>query len=117
MLCVCLHSWPGTIQNSSSSGIKSITGIERSQGPAEGQEPDRAASERWQDRCSLPITIERNLCEDHQKNTETVMAAEYMERLILLTSNVQNRRCSDEETVDLTEPRFESFMQANVRSL
>ncbi|XP_073102761.1 receptor-like serine/threonine-protein kinase NCRK isoform X2 [Elaeis guineensis] len=103
--------------STSSSGIKVITGIERSQGPVERLEPSRAASERWHARCSLPITIDRNLCEDHQKNTEMVLAAEYMERLILLTSNVQNRRSSDEETVDLTEPRFESFMQANVQSL
>nr|XP_029123607.1 receptor-like serine/threonine-protein kinase NCRK isoform X3 [Elaeis guineensis] len=105
------------IWSTSSSGIKVITGIERSQGPVERLEPSRAASERWHARCSLPITIDRNLCEDHQKNTEMVLAAEYMERLILLTSNVQNRRSSDEETVDLTEPRFESFMQANVQSL
>jgi len=40
----------------------------------------------------------------------------YMERLILLTSKAQSLRSSDDEAVDLTEPRLESFCMANVKS-
>ncbi|EOY34403.1 hypothetical protein QUC31_018463 [Theobroma cacao] len=44
------------------------------------------------------------------------LPAECMERLILLSSNARSWRVNDDEAVDLTEPRFESFRMANVKS-
>ncbi|OMO91509.1 putative kinase, partial [Corchorus olitorius] len=44
------------------------------------------------------------------------LPAECMERLVLLSSNARSWRAPDEEAVDLTEPRFESFRVGNVKS-
>ncbi|CAK7332293.1 unnamed protein product [Dovyalis caffra] len=44
------------------------------------------------------------------------ISSKYMERLIFLTSKARSRRASDDEAVDLTEPRLESFCMANVKS-
>ncbi|XWS53297.1 hypothetical protein CRYUN_Cryun11dG0144800 [Craigia yunnanensis] len=45
------------------------------------------------------------------------LPAECMERLVLLSSNARSWRVPDDEAVvDLTEPRFESFHMANVKS-
>lgn len=44
------------------------------------------------------------------------LPAEYMERLLLLSSNARSWRVSDDEAVDLTEPRFEYFHIANFKS-
>ncbi|KAK1290739.1 Receptor-like serine/threonine-protein kinase NCRK [Acorus calamus] len=77
-----------------------------------------SASNRWESRCSLPLSVDRNLCKEDKKDSDDmVLSAGYMERLILLTSNARSWRASDDETVDLTEPRLESFWQANIRSL
>lgn len=40
---------------------------------------------------------------------QSTVSPEYIERLILLTSRSGSWRATDEEAVDLTEPRFESF--------
>ena len=45
-----------------------------------------------------------------------ILPAECMERLVLLSSNARSWRVPDDEAVDLTEPRFESFHMANVKS-
>ncbi|XVF20257.1 hypothetical protein REPUB_Repub11eG0182100 [Reevesia pubescens] len=42
--------------------------------------------------------------------------AECMERLVLLSSNARSWCVPDDEAVDLTEPRFESFHMENVKS-
>ncbi|XP_022731784.1 receptor-like serine/threonine-protein kinase NCRK isoform X4 [Durio zibethinus] len=44
------------------------------------------------------------------------LSAECMERLVLLSSNARSWRVPDDEAVDLTKPRFESFQMANVKS-
>ncbi|XP_043706294.1 receptor-like serine/threonine-protein kinase NCRK [Telopea speciosissima] len=76
----------------------------------------RIASDRWSARCSLPLSLDRTLCiEDSKKEADTAMSAECIEKLILLTS--KSWRAPDDETVDLTEPRFESFSMASIQSL
>lgn len=47
---------------------------------------------------------------------ETIFSAEYIEGLIMLTSSNGRRswQSSDDDIVDLTEPRFETFTQTNV---
>jgi len=58
---------------------------------------------------SLPIYIDHSLSvEDKSKEADPV-SAEYMESLILLSSKSDSSYVSEEEIVDLTEPRFESF--------
>ncbi|XP_039053995.1 receptor-like serine/threonine-protein kinase NCRK isoform X2 [Hibiscus syriacus] len=44
------------------------------------------------------------------------VSTECMERLVLLSSNARSLCVPDDEAVDLTEPRLESFHMANVRS-
>ncbi|KAI3901995.1 hypothetical protein MKX01_040398, partial [Papaver californicum] len=83
------------------------------------EELKRTTSERWSPRCSLPLSLDRTLClNDNNKDGEVALSADYMERLVLLTSKGRSWRAHpDDETVDLTEPRFESFLQANVLSV
>ncbi|PQM43195.1 receptor-like serine/threonine-protein kinase NCRK isoform X1 [Prunus yedoensis var. nudiflora] len=71
-------------------------------GHKDAEELRRARSSKGSVRCSLPLDIDRNLCAE--RRTDTV-SDNYMERLILLTSNARSWRASDDETVDLTEPR------------
>ncbi|KAF3454979.1 hypothetical protein FNV43_RR05427 [Rhamnella rubrinervis] len=114
-------------QRSSSQGINTEQNIERSDlrppsrqdmhlgTPKDAEEElSRVLSGKWLARCSLPLDIERTLCAENSK--ENTLSAEYMERLILLTSKARSRRASDDETVDITEPRFESFCMGNVYS-
>ncbi|ERN08386.1 hypothetical protein AMTRI_Chr07g23750 [Amborella trichopoda] len=78
----------------------------------------KASSERWSsNRQSLPLTLEKAImCKEDEK--KEVLAAGYVERLVLLTSRARSwRSVEGESAVDLTEPRFESFWQANVQSL
>jgi len=106
-----------SLQSASSRSIKSATDIESRDSSAEKPQTVQAYSERTQTRCSLPLAVDRNLCEDPERSLQTVLSAEYMEKLILLTSSTHSWRPSDDETVDLTEPRFESFVQPNCGSL
>lgn len=66
-------------------------------------------------RCSLPLNIERNLCAATEAKEANNVSSEYIERLILLSSNGRSRHAHDDEAVDLTEPRFESFRVGSVR--
>lgn len=88
----------------------------------------RAASDKWRTQCSLPLANDQNLCDNNgskeadttgSKEADTTSSMDYIniERLVLLTSQAQSWQSPAEETVDLTEPRFETFLQANVQSL
>lgn len=66
-------------------------------------------------RCSLPLNIERNLCAATEAKEANNVSSEYIERLIILSSNGRSRHAHDDEAVDLTEPRFESFRVGSVR--
>lgn len=85
-------------------------------GPIDAEEIRRTPSSKSSTRSSLPVDIDRNLCVGNNSKEADADSAEYIERLILLTSNARSWRGSDEETVDLTEPRFESFRMANIKS-
>ncbi|KAM1149103.1 hypothetical protein ACFX13_030381 [Malus domestica] len=75
-------------------------------GHKDAEELRQAKSNKSSVRCSLPLDIDRNLCAERDTDS---LSDNYMERLILLTSNARSCRANDDETVDLTEPRFESF--------
>lgn len=80
----------------------------------------RAASDKWGTQCSLPLANDQNLCDNNgSKEADTSASMDYIniERLVLLTSQAQSWQSPAEETVDLTEPRFETFLEANVQSL
>ncbi|XP_027345316.1 receptor-like serine/threonine-protein kinase NCRK isoform X2 [Abrus precatorius] len=62
---------------------------------------------------SLPQDTDQNLSVVHKNKEADAVSAEYMESLILLTSKSDSRHASEEEMVDLTEPRFESFCITN----
>ncbi|XP_020115185.1 receptor-like serine/threonine-protein kinase NCRK isoform X2 [Ananas comosus] len=101
---------------SSSCSTKSFFDIERAEISFARQDLSQAPLERWQMQCSLPIAADRNLSNDNPKNMETIFSAEYIEGLIMLTSSNGRRswQSSDDDIVDLTEPRFETFTQTNV---
>ncbi|XP_061346543.1 receptor-like serine/threonine-protein kinase NCRK isoform X2 [Gastrolobium bilobum] len=63
---------------------------------------------------SLPLDIDHNLCVVDKNKEADAVSAEYMENLIPLTSKSEGWHASEEEMVDLTEPRFESFCITNV---
>ncbi|OVA18054.1 Protein kinase domain [Macleaya cordata] len=118
------RSFPVSLfQSSSTRSMRTVVEMERHGEQAEGsiiaEELNRTTSERWSPRCSLPLTSDQTLCvKDDTKKGEVALSAEYMERLILLTSKARSWRAHpDDEIVDLTEPRFESFLQANVHSI
>ncbi|KAJ6806739.1 receptor-like serine/threonine-protein kinase NCRK [Iris pallida] len=106
------------MQSSAPRRSTNLTEIERPVLPVGRPDIGQSASDRAHDRCSLPLSVERNLCLEQQKNNaEAVLSTTvYMEKLTLLTSPTPSWRSSDEEVVDLTEPRFESFMQVNLQS-
>ncbi|KAK9280448.1 hypothetical protein L1049_014139 [Liquidambar formosana] len=104
-------------QRSSTRSMKSEPDIERPGNQAENPvnaEFMRATSNGWSARCSLPLDIDRTLGIGNKK--KEVDSVSYMERLILLTSQARSWRVKEDESVDLTEPRFESFSMANVKS-
>lgn len=81
----------------------------------DAQELRRVASIRSPS-CSQPLGNDHKLCTGSNSIEVETVPAEYMERLILLTLKARSGHAPDDETVDLTEPRFESFCMANVKS-
>ncbi|KAL5998646.1 hypothetical protein ACLOJK_009589 [Asimina triloba] len=79
-------------------------------------EVGRSASERCRDRLSLPLSVDRNLCGEVRKEANTGLSTEDIQRLIPLTSTGRSWWAQDDDFVDLTEPRFESFLEVNIRS-
>ncbi|WJX74292.1 hypothetical protein P8452_57962 [Trifolium repens] len=77
---------------------------------ADDEEKQRQASwRRFPPHNSLPRGTDYNLrVEKEDKDADTI-STEYMKSLILLTSKGESWRASEEEMVDLSEPRFESF--------
>ncbi|KAE8038826.1 hypothetical protein FH972_011298 [Carpinus fangiana] len=125
-------------QRSSPHRMKSESYIQRSYSQVEKRS---ASSSKWSTRCSLhlsgpidaeeirpaPPSKESNLCSlavnidstprvgNNTEEADTV-SAENIERLILLTSNNRSQHDSDDEAVDLTEPRLESFCMNNIKT-
>ncbi|XP_044469795.1 receptor-like serine/threonine-protein kinase NCRK isoform X2 [Mangifera indica] len=82
---------------------------------ADAQELRRVASIRPPS-CSQPLDNDYKLCTGNNSIEVETISAEYMERIILLTQKAKSDCALDDETVDLTEPRFESFCMTNVKS-
>ncbi|KAL5565721.1 hypothetical protein UlMin_028885 [Ulmus minor] len=110
-------------QRSSSNSMKSEQCIERShmshlpkqhldeEGLQDVEELKQIVSCKESGQFSPPPDTDSTLSlEDGKENT---LSAEYMERLEFLASKAMSWRATDDETVDLTEPRFESFHMGN----
>ncbi|XP_044506185.1 receptor-like serine/threonine-protein kinase NCRK isoform X2 [Mangifera indica] len=96
----------------------SATGIQRPdnliEASIDAQEVRRVASISSPS-CSQPLDDDHKLCTGSSSVEAETVSAEYMERLILLTHKARSGHSPDDELVDLTEPRFESFCMANVK--
>ena len=64
---------------------------------------------------SLPLDAEHTLSVGHNVLEVDTVSSEYMERLILLTSKARSWRAVDDQAVDLTEPRLESFRMTSAK--
>ncbi|KAM7502136.1 hypothetical protein LguiB_001040 [Lonicera macranthoides] len=75
------------------------------EGPTVFDELRGMSTNQWSPHCSLPI--DRTLCAANDER-------EYIERVIVLTSNPRSCRSQDGEALDLTEPRLESFQVGDI---
>ncbi|KAJ4979424.1 hypothetical protein NE237_010204 [Protea cynaroides] len=108
-------------QSSSSQSTKSAVDIDKPEeednGSIDAESLRGNTSDRWSAWCSLSENLDPTLCiEDSKKEMETTMSAVCIENLILLTSNTGSSLAPDDEIVDITEPRFESFRMASIQS-
>lgn len=94
------------------------TDKQKVQTQVESEELKRMATNKWSPRCSLPLNIDRTLCLEKNARASPVdnPSAEYIDRIVLLTSNARSCRTQEDEAADLTEPRFESFRVATIRT-
>ncbi|KAH1220540.1 Receptor-like serine/threonine-protein kinase NCRK [Glycine max] len=83
------------------------------QEPEDAQKQRQAPPSKFPTHSSMPIYNDHNLSVENKNKAEDALSAEYMESLILLTSKSDGSCASEEEIVDLTEPRFESFCITN----
>ncbi|XP_058773978.1 receptor-like serine/threonine-protein kinase NCRK [Vicia villosa] len=84
------------------------------QEPEEEEKPRQASWRRFPHHNSLPRGTDYNLrVENEDKNVDTI-STEYMKSLILLTSKGESWHASEEDMVDLSEPRLESFSMTNI---
>ncbi|RZB74834.1 receptor-like serine/threonine-protein kinase NCRK isoform X2 [Glycine soja] len=83
------------------------------QEPEDAQKQRQAPPTKFPTHSSMPIYNDHNLSVENKNKAEDALSAEYMESLILLTSKSDGSCASEEEIVDLTEPRFESFCITN----
>lgn len=95
--------------------------LEWSTNVVSGGELTSDASREWPLHCcSLPSAVALNICENGFKEvnplTGTVMSIDYIDRLVLSTAEARSLQMPEDEYVDLTEPRFESFVEATVQS-
>ncbi|MQL99909.1 hypothetical protein Taro_032636 [Colocasia esculenta] len=72
--------------------------------------PDRAHA-----RCSLSSPVDQSLCDKRKEHDEQVFCDGDTDGLMLLTSSARSSHAPEDEIVDLTEPRFESFMQDHIQ--
>ncbi|BAT90555.1 hypothetical protein VIGAN_06181900 [Vigna angularis var. angularis] len=69
----------------------------------------QATPSKFPTHSSLPIYLDHNHSVKNKSNEADPVSAEYMESLIILAAKSDGSCVSEEEMVDLTEPRFESF--------
>lgn len=79
----------------------------QAESPCDAEEVGQPASCKPSNRYPLP----RDVVDYSRVNTikETASSAEYVDKMMFLTSKDTSSHASDDETVDLTEPRLESF--------
>ncbi|XP_020232620.1 receptor-like serine/threonine-protein kinase NCRK isoform X2 [Cajanus cajan] len=80
---------------------------------AEKQRQDQ--SSRFLSHNLLPLSNDYNIHFVNENKDEHTASTEHMESSILLSSKGESWHASEEEMVDLTEPRFESFFLTNVK--
>ncbi|KAK7404750.1 hypothetical protein VNO78_05706 [Psophocarpus tetragonolobus] len=86
------------------------------QEPEDAEKQRQATPSKFPTHSSLPIYIDHNLSVEKKNKAEDAASDEYMESLILFTSKSEGSCASEEEIVDLTEPRFESFCITNTNN-
>ncbi|OWM73791.1 hypothetical protein CDL15_Pgr026895 [Punica granatum] len=87
------------------------------QSPVDAQHLWKVGSQRWSPPSSLTVDIDQTLTTEISEKSQTDdLSSDYMERLILLSSKARSWSAQDDETVDLVEPRLESFSMANLKS-
>ncbi|TKY48541.1 Receptor serine/threonine-protein kinase NCRK [Spatholobus suberectus] len=84
------------------------------QEPEDLEKQRQDPSSRFPSRNLLPLGIDHNLHVGNESEDVHTVSTEHMESLILFTSKGESWHASEEEMVDLTEPRFESFFMTNV---
>ncbi|XP_052194481.1 receptor-like serine/threonine-protein kinase NCRK isoform X2 [Diospyros lotus] len=114
------QNFPLNIFQNSSHCIKSGVDVERADKPVESafgaKEFKGVTSNSLSAQCSLPLDIiESKPSVDENGQEVDSLSTEQIERYILLTSKARSLSSQD-EAVDLTEPRFESFCMENISS-
>lgn len=77
--------------------------------PQDEEKQRQATPSKFPTHSSLPIYLDHNHSVKNKTKEADPVSAEYMESLIILASKSDGSCVSEEEMVDLTEPRFESF--------
>lgn len=114
-------SFPVLLQLSSSNTSRAETNsgaLEKQvQSPAGAEELFKVRSRKWSAPCSISTDIDRTFGTEINKQSEADdLSSDYIDQLILLSSKARSWYSQDEETVDLVEPRLESFRMANFKA-
>ncbi|KAJ6408742.1 hypothetical protein OIU84_008441 [Salix udensis] len=103
-------------QMSSIQGMKMEPYKEKPGGRAEGSIDAEEALKRDKSIQQSALDVEHDLFGGSNNVGADDISTFLLERLIHMTSKAQSRRASDDEAVDVTEPRLESFCMVNVKS-
>lgn len=85
-------------------------------GPIDIEEARPAPSTKDSTWCYVPVDVEAIMHSGNSNKVSDSILANYIESLILLSASSRSCRASDDEMVDLTEPRFESFSMSNIKT-
>ncbi|KAL2328592.1 hypothetical protein Fmac_022019 [Flemingia macrophylla] len=83
------------------------------QEPVAAEKQRKATHGKFPSHSSLPLYIDHNQGVENKHEDADTVSAESIESLIILTAKSDGSIASEEEIVDLTEPRFESFCITN----
>ncbi|XP_027340356.1 receptor-like serine/threonine-protein kinase NCRK isoform X5 [Abrus precatorius] len=84
------------------------------QEPEDAEKQRQAPSSRFLAHNLLPLGVDHNFHVGNENKDVYIASLGHMESLILSTSKGESLHASEDEMVDLTEPRFESFFMTNV---
>ncbi|KAG6629440.1 receptor-like serine/threonine-protein kinase NCRK isoform X1 [Carya illinoinensis] len=99
-----------------SSKRSSQCSLQLSAGPIDVEEARLAPLTKESTSCYLPVDVDGILRSENSSKEADSISANYIQSLILLSASVRSCRASDDEMVDLTEPRFESFCMSNIKT-